>query len=117
MAEIEIDKDSETLDEAYLRVYKDIIKRDLLGHEDLALSRAWINDLKRLHYEFPKLVKNANGYNFKDPKVVDQRDVGPGVVKDLNKHYDFRVRRSLRANNSESFQQDVQKILQDNNLI
>merc|ERR1712223_507913 len=101
LAEIEIGKEiksgDETLDQAYLRVYKDVIRKDLLGHEDLALSKAWINDLVSLGYEFPKLVKDAKGYNLKEPKIVDQRDVGPDVVKDFKKIYDFRVKRSVRS--------------------
>ena len=119
LAEIEIGaykKDGdETLDEAYLRVFKDVVRKDLLGHEDLALSKAWIHDLKSLGYEFPKLVKNANGYNLKEPKIVDQRDVGPDVVKNLKKVYEFRVRRSLDSSN-QTFFSDVEEVLRGNGL-
>ena len=110
-------KTSETLDQAYLRVYKDIVKEDLLGEEDLALSVAWIEDLKSLGYEFPKIVSVAKAFEMKEPKIVDQRDAGPGVVTGLKKIYEFRVRRSLGHGMSRSFLEDVDDVMQKNNLV
>ena len=60
-------------------------------------------------------MKNANGYNLKEPKIVDQRDVGPDVVKNLKKVYEFRVRRSLNASN-QTFSSDVEEVLRGNGL-
>ena len=53
----------------------------------------------------------------KEPKIVDQRDAGPGVVTGLKKIYEFRVRRSLGHGMSRSFLEDVDDVMQKNNLV
>lgn len=47
----------ETMEERYFEVIKELYKIKILGALDVHLARAWIRDMKRIGYTFPKMQK------------------------------------------------------------
>ena len=65
-----------SLEEAYLNLVSKVVSLGLLGDDDLALARAWCNDLRSAGYHWPRISSRLQPRSPKQKPVIDERNLG-----------------------------------------
>eukprot|EP00961_Rhodomonas_salina_P031803 428795-Rhodomonas_salina.1 len=64
---------SESLSEAYLRLFSLLAEEGLVGSNDLKLARAWVQDLQDIGYAWPQPTRATRSFVPPESKTLDYR--------------------------------------------
>ena len=77
-------KGCDSLDCAYTTLVNHLVQHELLGDADAVLARAWVSDLKRLNYVWPRKQTSRSPLHLPEATVIDHRRSGTHVMVQFN---------------------------------